>query len=172
MLAHAGADEADEVADSILDDLQRTLTAPEAAAVPQSMARHLFTMSPPALAEASEPAIDGFAAAVDAAGWLPPPVPDILRVEIACDRRVRSAKVEAPASSTVHALVADGGAAAFAALARWIGAADPVQLHQVLLPRLRGGRRLPNVLNVAIQDAATRWSPEQRADLLGKLSTA
>src|SRR5919109_111232 len=173
-LADAGTLDTDEVADSILDDLARTLAAPRAASWPQPMAEHLLEATPRALGAASESAIGRFAAAVDACGWLPPPVPEISGVEIACARRTRAAGVEAPTAAMLQALVTDASAAAFAALGRWIDVfePEPLALYRLLFSRLHGGRALPNELKKPVQAAAATWSPEQKADLLEDVAGA
>lgn len=174
VLADAGTLDADEIADSILDDLARTLAASRAASWPQPMAEHVLQATPRALGAATEAAIARFATAVDACGWLPPPAPEILGVEIACARRTRSVDAAAPAAAMLQALVTDASAAAFAALGQWIDVfePEPLALYRLLAPHLHGGRALPNALSKPVQAAAAEWLPEQKADILQNVAAA
>jgi hypothetical protein len=165
----------DEVADSILYDLARTLAAPQAASWPEPMAEHVFGAIRRALASGSEEAFARFASAGDVSPWLAPPAPAILRVEVACAHRVRSRDAEPPSDDTLRTLIADESTlAAVSALGQWIDVFEPEPraLYRLLLPRWQGGRAMPKELGNRIQQASEQWSPEQKSEVLQDAAAA
>jgi hypothetical protein len=175
ILADTGALDLREVSGATLDDLARTLAAPQAASWPQPMAEHVLSVSPGALAAASLEDVSRFASANDDSPWMPPLAREIIRVEVACARRALSTDADPPSEDALQTLVADETeASALFALGRWIDVfgPDPRALYRLLLPRLGDGRALPSELGNPIRDSAARWSADQKCEVLDKAAGA
>lgn len=172
-LADAGALAQSEAGETILEDLGRTLPAPLAPSAPQAFSEHIAANAPRALAEASTVAVESFAAAVKANGsWMPQPQASIVSVELACALREKGAEVGEPKGDVLAALAEDSGEEAITALSRWAAVFEPspFEVFDLVRSEFSDGKRVPAELRPLIAAAATRWTPEEKAELLSTIA--
>lgn len=121
-----------------------------------------------ALSAAGEEAVRSFLQAAEDSTWFDGIALHVVRVRSACALKSLSAADVAVPRESLDSLVADESAEATQALAEWVAAfsPSPVEVYPTMDSRIAAGQRLVDPLRRVVADAASTWSPDEKASLL------